>query len=222
MAGTTCDADVMAAIETWRARGADRVAPVRFRLIEAMARRAQACEGTARAVIEEKLSALLAAQVADFELAETATATAPSQHAHQRRSDSERPLAQLVRLLDTQHPATNPDTNPAMAATRTTHASAPTMPGSPVKRDELKAVQQFRGTWRRIRTDQRLMQALADVPRNAGPLNSQRLIHRTLARMQDLSPEYLASFVTYVDALSWLDDVAGSGTAPRRSKTPGG
>lgn len=87
---------------------------------------------------------------------------------------------------------------------------------------ELKAVQQFRSTWQRLSTDQRLSKALAQVPRNAGPLNSQRLIHRTLTVMRDVSPEYLERFVAYVDALGWLDDVAGNAPpTPRRSKAPG-
>jgi len=75
-------------------------------------------------------------------------------------------------------------------------------------------VQQFRSTWTRLSADQRLTQALAKVPDNAGPLNSQRLLHRSLALMRDLSPDYLERFVSYVDALLWLDEAAGS-SAPR-------
>lgn len=202
-ASTRAEASLVQAIAHWRERGADRVEPVRFRLIEAMARRAQGCEGAARAIIDDKLSALLATQVAAFEQQEAhrgdtapaVTPTAPS------------PLAQLVSLLDAQHPA------PATPAAKPTPAR-----GTAGKPAELKAVKQFRSTWRRISTDQRLNKALADVPVNAGPLNSQRLIHRTLSLMREVSPEYVERFVAYVDALSWLDDVAGSGTVPKAAK----
>lgn len=205
---TAQDADVLQAIEAWRARGADRVAPVRFKLIEAMARRAQACEGTARKVIEDKLSVLLAEQVEAFEQQAAPTATAAGV--------TSRPLAHLVSLLDALHPTAPAEPAPSSAAARP--AAAVAKPA--VKPTELKAVKQFRNTWRRLHTDQRLNQALAEAPQNAGPLNSHRLIHRTLTLMREVSPEYLERFVAYVDALGWLDDVAGAGAAPKTAKAP--
>jgi hypothetical protein len=39
------------------------------------------------------------------------------------------------------------------------------------------------------------------------PLNSQHLVHRALATMRDTSPAYLQQFVSYVDALLWMDQV---------------
>jgi hypothetical protein len=52
------------AIETlaaWRERGDDRFDPVRFRFIEAMARRAAAYDGEARRMLDERVAQLLAA-----------------------------------------------------------------------------------------------------------------------------------------------------------------
>ena len=60
---------------------------------------------------------------------------------------------------------------------------------------------------------------LAKVPENAGPLNSQHLVHRSLTLMRDLSPEYLNRFMSYVDALSWLDQANAMGADVARAET---
>ena len=46
-------------LDAWRAQGADRVDPVRFALIESLARRAGAHEGLARRLLDERLSGLV-------------------------------------------------------------------------------------------------------------------------------------------------------------------
>lgn len=188
------------AIDAWRAEGADGFEPVRFRLIEAMARRAQACSGTARAVLDDKVATLLATHVEAFEQAR-GQAAAPLVS-----TPAPGPLTQLLDHIAQHNP-------PANAHPMGSAAARPT--GAPA---ELKAVQQFRSTWTRLSADQRLTQALAKVPDNAGPLNSQRLLHRSLALMRELSPDYLERFVSYVDALLWLDDVAGSSASNTPSK----
>jgi hypothetical protein len=63
----------------------------------------------------------------------------------------------------------------------------------------------FKRTWSRLSADQRLAQSRATLPDNAGPLNSQHLVHRSLVLMRDLSPEYLEHFVGYIDALQWVE-----------------
>jgi hypothetical protein len=45
------------------------------------------------------------------------------------------------------------------------------------------------------------------VPGNAGPLNSESLVYRSLSLMRELSPEYLRQFLGYVDALSWIEQL---------------
>ncbi|MFJ5383568.1 DUF2894 domain-containing protein, partial [Cupriavidus sp. CER94] len=54
--------DARARIDGWRDSGADRADPVRFRFIDALARRASAYDGEARRRLEQRLAAL----VADF------------------------------------------------------------------------------------------------------------------------------------------------------------
>ena len=71
----------------------------------------------------------------------------------------------------------------------------------------------LRTTWSRLSADRRLTQSLAKVPENAGPLNSQHLVHRSLTLMRELSPEYLHHFMAHVDALLWLDQAQGGGPA---------
>ncbi|EOH6296255.1 DUF2894 domain-containing protein, partial [Burkholderia cenocepacia] len=74
----------------------------------------------------------------------------------------------------------------------------------------------FRTMWSKVRTEQQYRQSLDQVPRNAGPLNSNSLVHRSLATMRELSPEYLQQFLSYVDALAWLEDLAGGGAQPEK------
>ena len=78
---------------------------------------------------------------------------------------------------------------------------------------ELKTLKEFRSAWSRLNTDQRLTRSLAQVPENAGPLNSHHLVHRSLMLMRELSPDYLERFMAHVDALLWLEQV---NAAPRR------
>jgi hypothetical protein len=84
--------------------------------------------------------------------------------------------------------------------------SSSTAPAFPA--GELKALDEVRNTWARLDAEQRLEQALAQVPANAGPLNSYQLVLRTLILMRDVSPEYLQRFMTHVDALLWLERTA--------------
>ena len=70
---------------------------------------------------------------------------------------------------------------------------------------ELRSAQAFRDTWSRICAEDEVTQAVEQGPENAGPLNSHRLVLRTLALMRDLSPDYLRRFLSHADTLLWLD-----------------
>ncbi len=73
------------------------------------------------------------------------------------------------------------------------------------------AVASFHGTWARLRTQQRLRQALAVVPQQAGPLHSAHLVHRALEALHMLSPAYLEAVLSHLDTLLWLDAASGGG-----------
>jgi hypothetical protein len=75
----------------------------------------------------------------------------------------------------------------------------------------------FRQTWSRISIDAQWRQSRDQVPTNAGPLNSSSLVHRALSLMRAQSPGYLQHFLSYVDALSWMDQMSG-GEAPKETR----
>lgn len=190
--------DPVATLDAWRARGGHRMDPVRFRFIEAMARRAAGHEGDARRILDERVAGLLAAYREKLEEKQRAVAgTKPE------AVPSPGPLAQLVEHVARQSPLKAEEPAATHAAT------AP----------ELKTLRYFRSTWSRLSADRRLTQSLAKVPENAGPLNSHHLVHRSLMLMHELSPEYLNRFMSYVDTLLWVDQVNGS-NAPAAANTP--
>lgn len=72
---------------------------------------------------------------------------------------------------------------------------------------ELAALDSFRKIWSRLHHERQLRQALDHLPANAGPLNSSALVHRSIMLMRELSPGYLQQFLSYVDALSWMEQM---------------
>jgi len=93
---------------------------------------------------------------------------------------------------------------------------------------ELAALDEFRETWTRLNTDFQLRQSLAQVPENAGPLNSSHLMRRALLLMRKVSPGYMRHFLAHADALSSMEqlhDATGMAkSAPRAAarKSPRG
>ncbi|MDX5297867.1 MAG: DUF2894 domain-containing protein [Gammaproteobacteria bacterium] len=79
--------------------------------------------------------------------------------------------------------------------------------GMPARR-ELRAAQSVRVAKARRHSAQRIAQALAQSPADAGPLNSHRLVIRSLNTLQSISPDYLNRFVGYVDTLMALEQAA--------------
>ncbi len=83
---------------------------------------------------------------------------------------------------------------------------------------ELRSARRFRDTWSRICAEDEVTRAVEQGPENAGPLNSHRLVLRTLALMRDLSPDYLRRFLSHADTLLWLDQAQSQSQA--RAKPP--
>ena len=94
-------------------------------------------------------------------------------------------------------------------------APAPSLTSLPVVARPLRAVAAFKGTWSRLRAEQRLRQALAEVPAQAGPLNSSHVVHRALQTMHALSPEYLDAFMSHIDTLLALEQASGGDVLAR-------
>ncbi|MFM0556597.1 DUF2894 domain-containing protein [Paraburkholderia sediminicola] len=188
-----------ATLDAWRERGADRLDPVRFHFIEALERRAAGHSGEARRILDERLAGLLDAYAGHIE---RAASPADDAVAHAANEPAHATLKSLVDYIASQ------DHVPA-AIGLPRAASYP----------ELPALDYFREVWSKVRTEKQMRQSLEQVPGNAGPLNSSSLVHRALSLMREVSPGYLKQFLSYVDALSWMEQMNG-GAAPAGKDAP--
>ncbi|HMN91737.1 MAG TPA: DUF2894 domain-containing protein [Hydrogenophaga sp.] len=82
----------------------------------------------------------------------------------------------------------------------------------------LRSAQRFRETWERLGAELQVQQARQRAPQNAGPLNPQRLMVETLARMGELSPHYLRRFLAHTETLLWLEQAQGQPKAGSSGK----
>ncbi|MDX9886017.1 DUF2894 domain-containing protein [Thauera sp.] len=196
--GGTPGKDLRVRVEALRAHGAALFDPVGFRVIEAMLRRLDGCEGAAQTVLMRKIERRLAALRERFGRAGgEARATAPARP--ERGS-----LADLLA-----HVASHAAVPVASSASAVAGAGA-------APSTELKALHHFRSTWSRLSLEQQLSRALAQAPDNAGPLNSHFLVLQALMRMRDIAPSYLEGVVAHAQALLWLEQAdGGRGVASR-------
>ena len=205
--------DAGAAITALRDRGAQRLDPVRFQFIEALARRATRHSGAARQVIDGKLAQALKdagnrlaqAQPLAHPAADQLAGHAPGSAARAGQLPRT-PLADLLHHIGRQ---AQTDGDSIAAAAGVAHADHPA---------ELRTLRVFRSTWSKLGVDRQLTDSLAKVPENAGPLNSNLLVLRSLKLMKATSPAYLERFMSHVDALLWLDQ-ASIGAAPVKTFT---
>jgi hypothetical protein len=189
---------VRSTLDAWRERGADRLDPVRFHFIEALDRRAASHSGEARRILDDRLSKLLEAYANDYAndlenaASQTADAGEPARSA----------LAGLIEYMSLCAPV---DSDGPTAGHTSPHPSS---------YPEMEVLDYFRKTWTKVSTERQFRQSLAQVPGNAGPLNSSSLVHRSLSLMRELSPGYLEQFLSYIDALSWMEQMNGGGVLP--------
>ncbi|WP_144630857.1 DUF2894 domain-containing protein [Bordetella genomosp. 13] len=222
--------DVQATLHAWRESGLDHVDPVRFRLIEVLAQRAQGYAGAARRVLDERLAALLAAY-AQLANADAVSAPAAPRSAataeggdtvahHSLPAEDGAASAQAEDPIAAAHPHSSPRQDDAAVDGHTLSALTAYLverprigpqdrADAPAPRDpypELPALDDFRAIWEHLRTDKQVQESLQQLPgENAGPLNSGNIVHRSLSLMRTLSPEYLRQFMTYLDGLSALE-----------------
>lgn len=190
-------ADVQAALDALRSGGAAERNPVRFAYLEALARRAAVQPEAVRQVLNGKLNAKA------HELA--APATAPSIEASVECAAS--PLSALLAYISP-FAYEQPETTPS------TRNTAPLCHAQPAP--ELRSIACFHETWSRLSTEQQLAETLACAPENAGPLNSQHLVLRSLQLMRDIAPDYLQGFMSYIDTLVWLEQTSPAKPASGR------
>lgn len=207
-------ADLQAAFDALRASGAAERNPVRFAYLSALARRAAAQSEPIRQLLNARIRAAASELAAGpvNPLTESPPASSAS------------PLADLLAYIAQDahaHPeatlpaAENPSVNRnfgQVSRNSSAHRSAQT--------PELKSVAYFRDEWSKLSTEQQLTQTLAQAPENAGPMNSQHLVLRSLQVMRDIAPDYLQGFMSYIDTLIWLEHLAP--TKPANARSSGG
>lgn len=209
MAEAAAADDLPARLAALRASGAAGRDPVRFAHLDALARRAAGQPDAVRRALTARIAAgidELASRIA----AEPA-AVVPTESAG--------PLADLLAYIGQHAQAANPAS--VLPVSHRPGAGEPTSGRRP-QAPELKSVAYFRDEWSRLSSEQQLTQTLAQAPENAGPMNSQHLVLRSLQRMRDIAPDYLHGFMSWVDALIWLDHAAPAKPAPARAASGDG
>lgn len=196
-------------LDAWREQNADCLSPLRFHFIEVLEQRAARHDGEARRLLDERLSTLIEAYAADLDIAASHAGDADGVTAP--CASARGALGGLIDYIASGAAARGDDLVTSDAPLQS--ASLPT----------LGALDEFRNIWSEVRTDSQVRQSLEQVPANAGPLNSSSLVHRSLTLMRDVSPGYLQQFLSYVDTLSWLEQMKDGGalSAKEGSRTVG-
>lgn len=207
--------DPRAVLDGWRASGADRADPLRFRLIDALARRAAAYDGPVRQRLDGRLADLIQAYesgLTDAGAAEDLPAPPPApEHG---------PLAGLVAYLAGPGTAGPPQAADAESDRACAERLDPL--GLRAAYPELPLLDEFQTLWSRFSADRQVRQSQEQVHKNAGPLNSNQLVHRALSLMREMSPGYLQQFLSYTDALMWMEQMtAAAAPAPKEAPRAG-
>ncbi len=202
--------DVLPTLVAWREQGLDRADPIRFQLIEALARRANQQNGPARTLMDQKLTALISAFEATVQCSANAAIRQETPALRQtKRVDDIGPLSQLLQDIVARRTDSKADASSELAQLKAAYP-------------ELPLIDTFRDIWSAVSANRHVQQSEKHVPDNAGPLNSSHLVHRSLSLMRTLSPGYLRHFLSYVDALSWLEQIpAANGPSTKDAARPG-
>jgi hypothetical protein len=173
----------------------DTTSAIRAQLIAAMERRAAALDGEARRALDARLAERRSPD------ADAPDADAPDEAPDAGASPAHPgPLRELVDQLTCER-----------SSGRAVYPDIP-------------ALADFRQLWSSLRADSQLRQSAAHAATDAGPLNSTALASRAMALMRELSPDYLRSFITYVDELAWLKALGSTspatGSAAPKKRAP--
>ena len=181
--------------------------PVQLHALEALARRLPGAPEPVRRMLEGRLDAALTALESRRHAAPPPQVPEPAPAQAARRPASPSPLAELTRHLR--------QARQQAQAAQPEDALAPGAADGPEAAQELASVRRFRQTWQRFAAEDRVLQAVGRAPANAGPLNSHRLVLRSLELLHGLSPHYLNRFVSQVETLQWLEQAGPHVTPPK-------
>lgn len=208
MADLDAAARVRAQLDAWQASGADRADPVRFRLMQALAGRAAGHGGAARQLLEARLQGLVTAYAAIVQRNADNAGQATGQPGP-APTQALGALGALVHDLSARaRPAIAPASNDPRPLSPAPTGDAPLV-------DTL--ADYFRETWARVSVEQQFRQSLERVPENAGPLNTDHLVHRALSLMRETSPDYLRHFLSYVEGMAWLEQLSAAAAAQKEA-----
>ena len=231
----------LAQLQADGARGFD---PVRFEYLAAMSRRALALPEPAATLVADRARTALQCFRTDFQRAreqarddlELLAAARPEARdtlqallqngdfgglrravARLHRTDRAPSPAQLTRLLAAQAAAPSAPASLAGAMAEQEQHSLGRAGGDQAsgERAELKSYAPLRETLAALATARMLAREQRRKPADSGPLNPQRLALRSLESMSELSPAYLGRFVSYLDALFWLEKAAAGYSPPK-------
>ncbi len=205
--------DTLAAL---RLAGAQRFDPVHMHYLQVLAKRTNAQQGGVKHLLEAKLLKAVATFKTRFKQAQTdaseSVKLAAAQHPNaavalqQRLADGD--FKGIRQHIDALKKAAVSDPLGDLVRHITIHSGHAlaqdveiSLDDRPRLRPELKTTQYFRATWSKLNSNKRVTQALAQAPKNAGPINAHSLVLRSLAVMREVSPDYLNRFTSYVDTL---------------------
>ena len=171
-------------LDALRASGAARVDAVGWHYIEVLAERTQMQNGSAQALLLDKLDQALDAFEARLNASE------PQPAASTAHAPTPSPLKTLLQDMGA------PDPMSALPSARPDTGW----------RAESPRVRQFRQQLRKISVHKQVSQAMAMAPQNAGPINSHMLVLRSLGLMRDISGDYLNRFMVHLETLLCLDE----------------
>lgn len=180
-------------LATLREAGAHHHDPARFHYLEVLERRLATQPNAVRQRLTQRLQIAVqdyAQRVAHATSSEGEAATASATHTVLASAHAA-PLTRLNRYIQERTQAQAEQVDPEEGG----NAS------------DLKSVRGFCEVWTKIAADQQVVQAVHRGPDNAGPLNSHRLMLRSLTLMRSLSPDYLGRFLAQMETLLWLDQV---------------
>lgn len=180
-------------LQAWQASGLDRCDPVRVRHIQRLLTRASSQPHA----VQQVLAARVAREIEAYETRWCGPSAEPLQNPPSLPTTSKPALPASTALADLT----------AYLSTMNRAEPVSSLAGDESVASDMKSVRRFSQVWSHIAAEQQVKQALTRGPENAGPLNAHRLMLRSLALMQSLSPDYLRRFLSQVDALLWIEQV---------------
>ncbi|PHR66722.1 DUF2894 domain-containing protein [Alcanivorax sp.] len=205
-----------------REQGAEHFEPVQFHYLNSLARRLAALREPSI-----RTQGKLTAQLAEYE-----DALHQARDTLQRAGEATDNPGQFRSLLRRPQPVTSSPFAPLQQAysnppaddspeegntlagllkqqeTRVLADNGASAPSPPPRQRELSALRQLRHQRQAHRARQRIDDAITQTPSDAGPLNSHRLVARSIETLRELSPAYLEHFVNYLDTLMSLEKLA--------------